>query len=275
MADEDIARNLSLVSLNKSQTAASGDTQPKKSKRGRRNYKRVVSPQVWNEEKGNAPSPSQSNKDSTTGKKGSKNIQPGIQVFMPSTERADKDKKLSAAGNGITPIYVLQLLSTSQKDRVLGVFLSATDANHHALNYVHVWLGIMDHEIADGRGMFVNEKNSEAKMRKRMWAATGTIEILSASGVPTVRVLKKSLHGEGFHKGDTIYLSMDSSFVLGAYKSKDGEAWEACKKYWADLSVAASMEGLRHWNDERGDPRGKATIAGQSHQWYLKRYLLL
>lgn len=108
-----------------------------------------------------------------------------------------------------------------------------------------------------------------------MWAATGTIEILSASRVPIARLVNKSLHGEGFHKGDTFYLSMDSSFVLGAYKSKDGEAWEACKRNWADLSVAASMEGLRHWHDERGDPHGRALIAGQSHQWSLERYLLL
>lgn len=86
---------------------------------------------------------------------------------MPSTERADRDKKLSSAGNGIGPTYVLQLLSTSQKkDRVLGVFLSATDANNHALKYIHVWLRIMDHEIAEERGIFLNANNSEVEVRK-------------------------------------------------------------------------------------------------------------
>ncbi|GIJ91028.1 hypothetical protein Asppvi_009993 [Aspergillus pseudoviridinutans] len=171
-------------------------------------------------------------------------------------------------------IYIVQVMRPSEA--IEGAFSSVVDANNRALDYLESKFNIRADEISGQRGLF-GQATSAVKATKRIWQPTGNLEILTPSGTPWIRVLKKPVHLCQPRAGEkTVYLSLDRSdgiFVIGAYQCQD-EAWEGCKKYWSDLSVCASISDLKDWY-EGGFHHAQARIAGKLHRWSLKSHTLL
>lgn len=209
------------------------------------------------------------------------NRNPGRDPLVPTADSSSKTpgRPLPTSANHDSAskarrshIYIVQVMWPSEE--VEGVYYSSNEANYRAIIYLNERHGINANEISEDRGRF-GQATSATKATRRMWEYTGTLEILTRDGTPWIRVLKKPLSSCHSRCGqDHVYLSLDrsdGSFVIGGYLSQD-EAWEACKKYWTDLSVCASAFELK---DEHERGRAQAIISGRVHRWVLQRWKLL
>ena len=139
-------------------------------------------------------------------------------------------------------------------EEILGVFTLLSEADKVVLEYL-ARLGI---------------SNAEALANRRVWA-NGTSEI--RLGFEWIRVLPKDFPAPTEKTlSEMVYLALDRSrdslFVIGVYRSK-GVAWDACEKYWTQLSYCIAIENKEQWFDSWGMLHTKGSICGTPHHWFV------
>jgi len=153
-----------------------------------------------------------------------------------------------------TFVYVVLTRRTSEE--IVGVFASLPKANECAVKYA-------------------SQYGIPHTYRRAQLDETSWVGVFGDNSLSEVRVLPKEFTTlTGNTDFGTIYLALDRPsflFVIGAYRSKD-EAWEACQKYWRQLSYCCEIQGERQWVDRQGMPHARGAIAGRSHHWFVEPY---
>lgn len=170
-------------------------------------------------------------------------------------------------------MYVVEaagFVETSEK--IIGVFTSLSKANERAIEYAAQY-GISTTDILDivsGLG------TASARACRRVWP-NGTTEVRSlCGGFNWVKVLPKEFPTSADNQGARFaYLALDRSiglFVIGVYGSKD-DAWEACRKYWTQLSYCTPIENGKKWLDAQGMFHAQGAVGGRAHHWFVEPYV--
>jgi hypothetical protein len=169
--------------------------------------------------------------------------------------------------------YVVQI-STNSGQKIIGVFTSLSKANNAALDCASQ-SGIVASDIVDivSSFAFAGPKPKRAPAKRRTWSnGTSEIQILDdSSQLKWIKVLAKGVDGLGSGDFGVAYLALDNSFVVGVFRT-EGEAWQACQKYSAQLSYCSEIENKDHWVDDQGMNHTKGIIGGATHHWFVKLY---
>jgi len=118
-----------------------------------------------------------------------------------------------------------------------------------------------------------------AKASRKVWPnGICEIRILCSSRLEWIKVLPKEFSSSktGSTDSGTAFLALDRSsilFVIGAYRSKT-DAWEACRKYWTQLSNMMPIENKTQWCDEQGMLHATGEIGNTAHHWFVECYVI-
>ena len=178
-------------------------------------------------------------------------------------------------------IFVYVVEASVKSEGIIGVFNSVANANQRATEYALQLFGMSDTDIVDITGSFSkghSNTGSQPMATRRVWPNGATeIRLLSYDAGPRwIKVLPKRLTvADGEPDPRTAYLALDRSnilFIIGAYTSK-GEAWEACRKYWTQLSYGwGVIHGMKHWFDEQWMFHAQGSLGDLVHHWFVEPY---
>jgi hypothetical protein len=172
----------------------------------------------------------------------------------------------------------------TEKEKILGVFTTIFKANETATELASQ-SGVSHQDIVDVVSSFNYaglKPPTQSRAIRKIWP-NGTSEIRSqtvGARFEWIKVLPKELpasaeDGRDRVRMQTVYLALDqcrvSLFVIGAFEAKD-KAWDACQKYWTQLSYCTDIENEEQWVDERLMPNKRGVLAGNAHRWFVEVY---
>jgi hypothetical protein len=165
-------------------------------------------------------------------------------------------------------LYVVK--ASDPFEEVIGVFTRLADAKEVAVSYVTKFYEISASQIVDNVVSSFEPLGRAAEATVRNWP-NGTCEICVGMG-SSVKVLPKEFSAPSAFSG-MAYLALDRSagkqlFVVGTYGSKE-EAWEACKKYWTQLSYWTQFRP-HEWCDGKGMFHAEGMIGDVHHYWFVE-----
>lgn len=165
-------------------------------------------------------------------------------------------------------LYVVK--AANPFEEIIGVFTRLADAKEVAVSYVTKFYGTSASQIVDNVVSSFEPLGRAAEATVRNWP-NGTCEICVDMG-RWVKVLPKEFSAQSAFSG-MAYLALDRSagkqlFVVGTYGSKE-EAWEACKKYWTQLSYWTQFRP-HEWCDGKGMFHAEGMIGDVHHYWFVE-----
>ncbi len=160
-------------------------------------------------------------------------------------------------------------------ERIIGVFNLLTKASERAAEYA-TQSGLSNTDIVDIVSSFGYAGPKPIATRRAWPNGTSEVRVLSCrTDLKWIKVLPKELTApSGKTDFKTAYLALDRSgglFVIGAYTSKD-EAWEACRKYWTQLSYCSAIQNMEQWYDEKCMFHAQGALGGMIHHWFVEPY---
>jgi hypothetical protein len=186
--------------------------------------------------------------------------------------------------NKITSVYIIEA-STFRAVEIVGTFTLLSRANERVEEYI-TQCGMSNANTVDSCSGFGFEGPKPqdipkfAVSRRGPWAsgASETCIPQNRTGVRKFRVLPKdSTFSEKDTGFGTAYLAMDGSglglMALGVYHTKE-QAWQACERYWIQLSFLSEMEKEKEWFDEKGMHHVRGSVAGRAHHFFVERHVL-
>jgi hypothetical protein len=183
-----------------------------------------------------------------------------------------------------TFVYVIEA-SAFGTVKIVGAFMHLSKANERVEEYI-TQCGLANVDTVDIRSKFAFNGPKPQDIpklvvsRRGSWAngASETCLPDNSTGVSKLRVLPRD---STFSTEDTefivAYLAMDSTelglMVIGAYRTKE-QAWQACEKYWNQLSYLNEMQKEKEWFDERGMHHVWGFVGGRAHHFFVEMHAL-
>jgi hypothetical protein len=222
-------------------------------------------------------------------------MQPDIMTQTQPNEFQASEQESTAGGVSKKSLpeaflYIVEAADSSEK--IIGAFTQLEQANDCAITYAAQYgipaAEIVDHVSSFGRGSCgpiptrAAASMGPANASRKVWPnGTCEIRILGRSRLEWIKVMPKEFSASNITEstedpGGTAYLAVDRSdilFVIGAYRSK-ADAWEACRKYWTQLSNWMPIEGETQWFDEQGMLHATGSIGNTTHHWCVEPYVI-
>jgi hypothetical protein len=202
--------------------------------------------------------------------------------------REQKPKVDEVPKNAPQQAFLYVVKASDRYETVIGVFKDPSFADESARAYIAQYCnsGVEIEDIVRGFGRdFSGTKPTPAaitrsnavKASRRVWP-NGTVDIrVYSHGLQWVKVLPKELPAATENTDlRTAYLALHRSsglFVIGAYGSKD-QAWEACRKYWTQLSYCMPIENENKWYDKQGMFHLIGIIGNTPHHWFVEPHAI-